>query len=84
MISYLTPLQVDATSGGAIVTPLIIIATVLLIALMVIRELTQTLRGKWQALSRFFDIAIYPLIVSYGITLLVIVVDFVQHPPAAR
>lgn len=83
MISYLTPFTglLPARPGAPVVTVIVLVAAIILILLMALRELAAQATGAWQTFARDLTIAIYPLLVTFVITLVIIGIDFARHPP---
>lgn len=83
MISYLTPFtgMLPAKSGAPVVTAAVLLAAGFLILLLALRELAGQASGAWQTLARDLRLVIYPLLLTFAITLVVIAVDYARHPP---
>ena len=73
MVSTLTSLHLDL--DPVLSAALAVLAIVLLIVLLVIKELVSTLEGRWRLLGRYLNVAILPLLVTFGVTVALRVVD---------
>jgi len=76
MISTMTSVHLNL--DPALSTTLSIIAVVLLMVILVIKELVSTQEGRWEVLGRYLNVAIIPLLFTFCIMVAVRVADALE------
>lgn len=73
MVSTFTSLHLsmDPVTSVALAT----LATVLLIALLLVGELVSTMEGRRGLFGRYLNVAILPLLVAFGVTVVLRIAD---------
>jgi ABC-type uncharacterized transport system involved in gliding motility auxiliary subunit len=77
MVSIITPFEMAL--DVPVSASLSVMAILLLIILMVLKELASTSERRWQALGRFLNIAIVPLLITFFITVTTRIADVLRE-----
>jgi hypothetical protein len=73
MVSTFTSLHLSM--DPAMSAALAALATVLLIALLLVSELVSTMEGRRGLFGRYLNVAILPLLVAFGVTVVLRIAD---------
>jgi hypothetical protein len=73
MVSTFTSLHLSM--DPVMSTALAALATVLLIALLLVSELVSTMEGRRGLFGRYLNVAILPLLVAFGVTVVLRIAD---------